>query len=184
MAREEAEEILRLRGVTDPVCLLGVRGYLPMDDERGSYNDCIALVTANKFLTFNANTDPNGYRPGHGHAESTKGMATLMPQILRFKLGIHKGKYPALVEAGSVRVLRDADPQVPEHFVIKKGLHRFYEAFGTYGINLHCGSWSSTSSLGCQTIHVAQWPEFIAEVTTVMKANAMNTITYVLVERG
>ena len=188
--REMTDEILRKNGVTDPVVLLGVRGYYcgtefnPSENLRGVYDDAIFLVTPTKYLTFNANTDPSGYRPGHGNEDAGKGMATLCPQVVRFKLGLHKGKTPALLEAGMVHVLRDADSQVPEHFIIKQGERRFYKAFGNFGIDLHPGGIEHTGSLGCQTIPPSEWAEFYAECESAMKRAGMETINYLLVEKG
>lgn len=180
--RELTEEILRLNGIADPIVILGVRGFFPVESERGTYNDAIFLVTPNDHIAFNANTDPNGFRPGNGHGLE-KGMATLMPQLCKYKLGLHKGKYLALVEAGQVRVLRDADASVPDYFVKEAHGHRYYEAYGFFGINIHCGSWSSTSSLGCQTIPPGQYQEFISACESAMKSEGMTTIHYLLIEK-
>ena len=61
----------------------------------------------------------------------------------------HAGKpnqYPALIQtAGPVTVIRDGNPD--------------YQDNGYFGINIHHGG-AGTSSEGCQTIPLAQWPEF------------------------
>ncbi len=124
---------------------LGVRGI----NDRGIYDDALFLSSPFGYATWNANTDPSRVRKGSGTGAG-KGMAVLKPGLwFAHRFGLHRGQYLALVQSGGpVTVLRDGDPPYPDT--------------GLFGINIHRGGWSTTSSLGCQTVHPAQWPAFIA----------------------
>lgn len=143
ITREEAE---RLLGDTPgAVRLLGIRGYyrdtmgVPGKNDRGIYDDAICLVTPVRFLTCNANTDPSVSRDG---------VAVLRTGVWLYKVGMHgltKPRHPsgaldyvepgyqyrALVQAGEVTVRRDQEG----------------DDTGWFGINIHRGSRSTTSSL-------------------------------------
>jgi lysozyme len=81
-----------------------------------------------------------------------KGMASLKPGLwMAHKFDKHNGEYEALCQrSGQVTVIRDGDPP--------------YEDTGMFGINIHRGSRSGTSSAGCQTLHPDQWDGFISTV--------------------
>lgn len=137
-----------------PIVVVGIRGYYrssmgaPGVNDRGIYDDAIFIDTVQATVAFNGNTDPSVYRKGRGKG-SQKGVATLNTgawYVHRFDL--HKGKYLALCQrSGDVTVTRDGDPP--------------YEDTGSFGINIHKGSYNGTSSIGCQTIHPDQWESFI-----------------------
>lgn len=137
--------------------LIFVRGYYgnrfgASGNDRRVYDDAVFVLTDTEFYSFNANTDPNGYRAGHGDGLA-KGMASLKAGVYphTWGFGMHKGKYEAITQIkGPVTVVRDGNP--PE------------EHTGMYGINIHMGGVNGTSSLGCQTLPPAQWPAFIALV--------------------
>lgn len=167
----DAEAILGTRGVHAPA-LLGRRGYYrdtmgkPGVNERGIYDDAIILVTPRTYATFNANVDPSRHRPG---------IATLALGVWKYKPGIHNlskdpvehPRYPALVQAGPVTVLRDGGQSET----------------GWLGINIHRGGDRGTSSLGCQTVHPSQWDEFITLVYNEMAFYQLHWIAYVLTGR-
>jgi len=67
-----------------------------------------------------------------------------------------------------VTVLRDGDPNYPET--------------GMFGINIHRGGASGTSSLGCQTIPPTQWEVFKSLGYEQLKLAGQATFKYVLVE--
>lgn len=156
---------------TAEVYLIGIRGYYqdtmgkPGVNDRGIYDDCICLIAPNLFLTFNANTDPSVYR---------KGIATLVPGKHMYKKGKHGiskpgGGYPAFRPATpdeSLPVTRDGMP----------GIHK------GIAINIHKGSYNSTSSEGCQTIYPEQWNEFQEKVYKQMDQFGVREIAYYLVE--
>jgi lysozyme len=157
--------------VTEKVALLGVRGYyrdtmgVPGKNDRGIYDDAIFLYSPEAHVAFNANTDPSVTR---------KHIAVLRQGLWYYKVGIHglskpkAQQYTALVQAGEVTVIRDDE-----------GSDKGY-----FGINIHRGSYGSTSSLGCQTIFPDQWPAFIALVQSEMKRAGQKTIPYLLVENS
>ena len=171
--REATLKLLARHKVTDPVVLVGVRGYYskmgptPFND-RGIYDDALILVSGggDVYATFNANVDP----AGRGiNPKIKKGYASLKPGVWTYKLGLHgirSGKpYRALVQGAPVTVSRDGGN----------------DETGWFGINIHRGGRRSTDSEGCQTIPPDQWPAFIALVESEMKRNNAKTLSYVLV---
>ena len=169
--RLDTEAILTANGIKDHFAILGVRGYYfntmgeKGKNDRGIYDDALALVTPTAYVTFNANCDPGAFRTG---------IANLKAGVWLYKLGIHglskpKAKrYRALVQAAPVTVVRDQSG----------------EETGWFGINIHRGGYNTTSSLGCQTVHPTQWPALIALVAQEMKRHGRTRIPYVLVETG
>jgi hypothetical protein len=149
--------------------LLGLRGYYrdtmgkPGQNDAGIYDDALFLVSLSAFAPFNANTDPSRDHPG---------VATLVPGVYEYKVGIHglsrpaERQYEALVQAGPVTVSRSGGQTER----------------GYFGINIHRGSRTSTSSEGCQTIHPDQWSDFLVCVKGSMKAADVTRIPYVLAD--
>ena len=172
--REDSLKMIKSAKVSDPVCLVGIRGYyrdtmgVPGKNDRGIYDDAIILVTPNVHAAFNANVDPS--RSGR-NPKAGKGFASLKEGVWRYKIGQHgisRGNpYKALVQAAPVTVARDGGA----------------DESGWFGINIHRGSYSSTSSEGCQTIPPDQWPAFIALVEGEMKRANAKTLAYVLTRR-
>jgi hypothetical protein len=165
------DQLLRanIKTALPAVALLGMRGYYrdtmgrPGVNDRGIYDDAIILRTESAHVAFNANTDPSVAR---------KHIAVLKRGVWQYKVGTHglskpkAQQYTALVQAGEVTVIRDQEG--PDT--------------GYFGINIHRGSYSGTSSLGCQTIFPDQWAAFIALVQSELKRAAQKIIPYVLVE--
>lgn len=158
-----AEALRRLGSVPLPA-LLGIRGYYlsmgrPGENDRGIYDDAIILLSDHVIAAFNANVDPSIHRAG---------IATLAPGLWRYKLGIHglnrapSQRYQALVQAAPVTVLRDGGRTES----------------GWFGINIHRGGRTTTSSLGCQTVPPDQWEAFISLVRSEMKRAGTNQISY------
>lgn len=170
--RQDTERQLKSAGVSDPVCLVGVRGYFRDTmgavgkNDVGIYDDALILVSPNVHAAFNGSVDPS--RLGY-NANARKPMAQLKPGVYRYKLGQHgisRGNpYKALVQAGPVTVLRGQS-----------------EETGYFGINIHRGGIRTTSSEGCQTLPPAQWPAFIALVDSELKRNNAKTLSYVLTQ--
>ena len=131
-------------------------------NDRGIYDDCIALLSPTAYATFNANTDPSIYSPG---------IATLVPGVHRYRKGRHgisRGAgYPALrpaTKGEALPVTRDSQAGVSEGIAI----------------NIHRGSLNATSSRGCQTIYPTQWMAFWTLTYAEMARHAQLTIPYVL----
>ncbi|HNT87356.1 MAG TPA: hypothetical protein PKL84_05775, partial [Candidatus Hydrogenedentes bacterium] len=184
LSTEELEQLLEpfaLDRTRHPLIVVGIRGYYrdlmgaPGVNDRGIYDDALFIHAPSVFAAYNGNTDPSQHRPGHGSG-AARGMASLKPGawfVHRFDL--HRGKYLALCQrSGPVTVIRDGNPP--------------YEDTGYFGINIHRGSYTKTSSEGCQTIHPDQWPSFIALAEDHARRChgprwKNTTIPYVLLER-
>lgn len=161
LTRQEALKILEKKGLSvNRVIVLSVRGYY-LDsqgdkgkNDRGIYDDAAFIITPAKFHAFNFNTDPSIYK---------KKIATLVPGVHVFIAGMHKlgkpGTYQAFRQYGDFKVFRDGE-----------GID-----VGYFGINLHKGGTSSTSSLGCQTVPANQWEEFRALMYSYLGTN-MNAV--------
>jgi len=147
----------------EPIVLLGVRGYYrdsmgeKGENDRGIYDDALFVMSPNVYAGFNANTDPSYAR---------EGIATLATGVWRYKKGLHRIQYRALRQAAPVEVRRDGGKV----------------ELGWFGINIHKGSYTSTSSLGCQTVFPDQWDAFRSLVYSEMDRVSVDTITYVLTE--
>jgi lysozyme len=170
LTRTRALSILERHAVLDGFGLVGMRGYYrdsmgaPGRNDRGIYDDAVALVTPDFFGAWNANTDPSAaYRPG---------LACLKTGLWWYRVGVHglsrpkAEQYTALVQAAAVTVARDGQG----------------DDTGWFGINIHRGGHNTTSSLGCQTIHPLQWPDFIATVQEQLARHGRSRIAYALVE--
>lgn len=160
--RDIFTENLLKHKIRDAVVLIGKRGwYAESENERGIYDDAIFFHSPSGVMVFNANTDPTRYG---FNATVGKGMACLKTGVWRYKVGQHKEIRPALVQAGPVTVKRDGGR----------------EETGYFGINIHPGSYNSTSSEGCQTIWPDQWQSFIALVVGELKRYQQATLPYLL----
>lgn len=126
--------------------LAGRRGHYadtmgePGQNDVNVYDDALWLIEREGMVAFNANCDPS---------RIARGVARLCVGRWPYRPGIHNVSkdpkthphYEALVQAGHVDVDRGAG-------LIDSGF---------FGINLHCGGETTTSSAGCQTIPPSQW---------------------------
>lgn len=175
--KAKRDEVLRMLTTAlgyvpnEPVYLVGIRGYYRDtmgkvgENDRGIYDDAIYLISPNKTLSFNANTDPSKYTPG---------VAKLICGIHRYRPGKHglskpKTAYPAFRPATpdeSLPVTRDG----------QKGI------FKGVAINIHKGGYNYTSSAGCQTIYPDQWQEFKTETDQALAKEGMKEFDYILID--
>ena len=174
-SREKTLDILRAHSVTDAVAVLGVRGYYddtmgkPGKNDRGIYDDAMFIVSPRFYLAVNANTDPSRYGVNQ---KIGKGMAVLQAGVWRYKRGLHgvsRGNpYPAFVQARAVELLRDGGERER----------------GFFAINIHKGSFNSTSSEGCQTVYPTQWDEFQQALYRELDYYKQATFPYLLIENA
>lgn len=161
----DARKILAAYGVTDQTIIIGQRGYfrdsmgLAGKNDRGQYDDAIIVLSPRVFKTFNANTDPS---------KQGDRLAVLEPGVWTMKPWTHHAgtphEYPCLIQAEPVTVLRD------------NGIRET----GMFDIEIHQGGYTSTGSLGCQTV----WPDQYEEFKNLWKAEmafyGMARIEYLL----
>lgn len=182
--------------VTEKVKLLAIRGYYkrtmgdPTRNDRNIYDDAFFILTPFVYRSFNANCDPSVKRDG---------VAVLQPGVYYHRKGLHNisklnrakkdheaiyrrllsGKdvpewprtYWALRQDSDATVLRDGSSQA----VTDSPNNRFW-------INIHKGSYSTTSSLGCLTIHPDQWEEFRTTVFAEMDRCKQDRVPTLLIE--
>ena len=175
--KEATDALLRQHKVSDPVVLVGVRGYYSKLDKkpgnsRGIYDDALILISSggDVHATFNASVDPDRYGK---NPKINKPYAVLKPGVWKYKLGLHglrrRNPYRALVQAAPVTVVRDDK-----------------EETGWFGINVHRGGPATRGpgSEGCSVLPPAQWPAFITLVESEMKRNNAKTLSYVLTSKS
>lgn len=144
--------------------IIGIRSQNPVVN---TFDDWIVLMWKYhgswEFLKFKATTDPGLYwlkNPGNklGTAILKEGQYTKT-----FEIGLHKGRYKALVQKKEVTVIRDANRNAKLDIVGGK------EDKGIFGINIHRAKLNGESvqvdkwSAGCQVIaNSFQFDQFMA----------------------
>jgi hypothetical protein len=147
--------------------ILGVRGFQGGDmveNVPNEYNDSIIVLwrdsDGSHCREYKASVDP-----GKNYTETSffpeKGCAHLIDGQYLYKIGLHKGEYEALVQAGDVLIWRDYDKdyEYNDEELVEEGY---------FGINIHAGGLSDAVdafSAGCQVIHGGRegkaWMEFV-----------------------
>lgn len=162
--------------VSNKVFCVAIRGYY-LDtigavgqNDYNHYDDFIAWIWPRGYSAYNCNTDPTaiGWNPNAG-----KYMARLKPGIYDFVMRKHKGQYNAFGQGeNKVTVERiDFSGRVVK---TEKGL---------FGINIHRGGASSTSSEGCITVphyNSPQWDEFQKEGYQLLKTHRQISFKFIL----
>lgn len=170
ITEEMARKILASAGVSDPVAVIGVRGYFedtmgkPGRNDRGIYDDAVVVVWPEGIEAYNANTDPSIYRPA---------IATLLPGVHYYRKGNHGISRPG----GGYPAFRPATPG--EKLPVRRDGRGVSVGIA---INIHKGSVSSTSSEGCQTIHPHQWSAFYSRLSSLLERYGRSKFPYVLIE--
>lgn len=125
---------------SEHLIVVGIRGFYESmgsrnSNNRGIYDDAQFVVTPNRIVSYQGNTDPGGFRRGSGTGRN-KGMACLNTGVWFYGKGPHRGA-SSFRQCCPFTVTRDGTPN--------------YKDTGWFGINWHTGGDRSTSSLGCQT---------------------------------
>ena len=125
----------------EQVVLIGMRAG---KNKIGVFDDSFCWITPDLCEGFNGNCDPS---------TEQQGRANLKAGLWRYQMGMHNGTHLPPYEA-----FRQAAPVTVMRWDEKKGTASIPDT-GMFGINIHHGG-SGTSSLGCQTVPMEQWPEF------------------------
>lgn len=142
-------------------------------NDYGMYDDALFVVSPLGFSGWNGNTDPSrlGWNPNAG-----KCMARLKIGNYKFRRLKHRARRPDGYMAFG---------QGPNRVVVerlrKDGTIALTES-GEFGINLHRGGNSGTSSEGCLTVPTGQWPQFDKMLSGVLETTGMKDFDLILIE--
>ena len=130
---------------------------------------------------FKCTTDPGTYHLLN--PSKVAGTAILAPGQYRrsHELGLHRGKYEALVQRGKVKVYRDSNQDTTVDVRAETG------QIGYFGINIHKAGQDSTYvnkwSAGCTVVsNEVRYNRFIDLCKAQMQVNGWSHFTYTLVE--
>ncbi|NBW10146.1 MAG: hypothetical protein EBR82_19170 [Caulobacteraceae bacterium] len=191
LPENRVREILAQHGIptaTEPVAILGVRGYYRDTfgkhgvNDVGTYDDAMFLISPQPMIALNANTDPSrlGWNSGVG-----KPFAVLQPGLWYFRRGPHKAHPRALRQCTDEEAHNIGIPN-EGHFKVERSYgagdkRNFFES-EYFAINIHPGGENTTSSWGCQTVPPSQFKQFIERVWGESIHARQNKIPYLLVE--
>ena len=153
--------------------IVGVRSAA---NEKNKFDDHIYLVNGPMMHVFTGTTNPGTH--WLKNLLNPKGTAVLKPgqYVDTWKLGLHQGKYEALVQRKPVTVYRDGDK---DDTAEEQGK----EDTGLFGINIHRANPSAISSIidrwsaGCQVLNNPK--EFSILIET-CKRSKKDAFTYTL----
>jgi len=155
---------ISLSASTQGLMLVGIRGWVggtAVENRFDLYNDTIITVESSGRMTpWKASVDPGKLRESN-----PRGIAHLLPGLYSYRLGLHRKRETALVQAGPVTVERYFDEGVLNGKITRES--------GWFGINIHrggSGNRVANWSAGCQVIHGRDWPSFIAIVLAAASA--------------
>jgi len=153
--------------------IVGVRSAA---NEKNKFDDHIYLINGPMMHVFTGTTNPGTH--WLKNLLNPKGTAVLKPgqYVDSWKLGLHQGKYKALVQAKPITVYRDGDKDdVAEETKV--------EQTGLFGINIHRANASAISSIidkwsaGCQVLNN---PEQFNTLLAACERSGKKTFTYTL----
>ena len=153
--------------------IVGVRSKA---NEKNKFDDMINLINGPMMQIFSGTTNPGTH--WLKNLMNPKGTAVLKPgqYVDSWKLGLHQGKYEALVQAKPITVYRDANKN---DIAEENGK----EDTGMFGINIHHANSSAISSIidkwsaGCQVLNN---PKEFATLLAACKASSKSAFTYTL----
>jgi lysozyme len=145
-------------------CVVAVRAYYsntfaPEGNNVGLNDDAFFLLSETEMFSFNGNTDPSryGYNPNAG-----KYMARLKPGTWTFNLLKHHPSSPS-----GYMAFGQGDHEVTVERINAAGEVVKLDT-GHFGINLHRGGNSGTSSEGCCTVPPTQWDKFYSALSSLV----------------
>lgn len=165
--------------------IIGVRNN---NRKPNSFDDWIVVLWKYKgkwsFKSYQATTDPGLYYLWHPSSPSGTAILKEGQYQNSFKLGLHKGKYKALVQAKPLTVIRDFNRD--SFLDYSSGI----EETGMFGINIHYSKQSGTTinvnqwSAGCQVI--ADFKEYNEFIQICIKAEKFwgNSFSYTLLNHA
>jgi len=155
---------------------LHVVGVRSKANEKNKFDDTFYLVNGPMMHVFSGTTNPGTH--WLKNLMNPKGCAVLKPgqYVDSWKLGLHQGKYEALVQAKPITVYRDNNKN---DLAEENGK----EDTGMFGINIHHANASAVSSIidkwsaGCQVLN---YPKEFATLLAACKASGKKAFTYTL----
>jgi hypothetical protein len=163
---------------------LNIVGIRSKNQRAGKFDDLLFVFWKyqNKWYSrqYKITTDPGWYYLQH--TLSPFGRAILKPGQYpgMWQIGLHRGKYKALIQVRPCVVLRDNDKDKDLDFNVKK------EEKGLFGINLHRALKDITTedigphSAGCQVHYNPKCFDEMMEIAEKTKENFSNSFTYTL----
>jgi hypothetical protein len=153
--------------------LIGVRSKA---NEKNKFDDYFYLVNGPIMFRFTCTTNPGTH--WLKNLMNPKGTAVLKPgqYVDSWKLGLHQGKYEALVQAKPITVYRDNNKN---DLAEENGK----EDTGMFGINIHHANSSAVSSIidkwsaGCQVLND---PKDFYTLISACKTSGKKAFTYTL----
>lgn len=192
ITREQALSIVQQHGIQDVVVILGIRDK---DNKINIYDDEIAILTPESFDVYKVNTDPSVAR---------KGVAVLQPGVYLYKRGLHGISHLNLTDMGDKAILdalilngHDHTPipgRILPYWALRQAGPVTLKREGQVNtetemdpnnwpwIDIHRGGYSTTSSLGCQTIQPDSWSDFRDKTFIAMKTYGQTLVKYCLIQ--
>jgi hypothetical protein len=190
--REQIEAAVKAKGYAwfesakdYDVNIVGIRNSATNNQVTNRFDDWITLsYKINgvwQFHIWPCTTDP-GVKYTRQTLLNPLGVARLVPNQYRgvYQIGLHQGKYTALVQRGNVKVWRDANKDgVYDEKIIQEGL---------FGINIHRSSPTGVSSqvdgwsAGCQVFaNINNFTQFM-RIMEKARESFSNKFSYTLIE--